>query len=49
MDLPIDKYFAKQDECRMLVADTENPITVATMVLQLTQHMEKWLPLLRRQ
>jgi hypothetical protein len=41
MDLPIDKYFAKQEECRKLVADNENPITDAAMVLQLTQHMGK--------
>ena len=48
MDLPIDKYFAKQEECRMLVADTENPITDASMVLQLTQHMGKVAPLTKK-
>ena len=39
MDLPIDKYFAKQEECRRLVADTDNPITDAAMVMQFTQHL----------
>lgn len=48
MDLPIDKYFAKQEECRMLVADTENPITDAAMVLQPTQHMRKLAPLTKK-
>ena len=48
MDLPIDKYFAKQEECRMLVADTKNPITDAAMVLQLTQHMGKLAPLTKK-
>ena len=48
MDLPIDKYFAKQEECRMLVTDTENPITDAAMVLQLTQHMGKVAPLTKK-
>ena len=48
MDLPIDKYFAKQEECRMLVADTKNPITDAAMVLQLTQHMGKVAPLTKK-
>ena len=48
MDLPIDKYFAKQEECRQLVADNENPITDAAMVLQLTQHMGKVAPLTKK-
>ena len=39
MDLPIDKYFAKQEKTRKLLADTENPITEATMVMQMTQHL----------
>ena len=39
MDLPIDKYFAKQEECRRLVADTDNPVTDAAMVMQFTQHL----------
>ena len=39
MDLPIDKYFTKQEECRLLASDSDNPITDATMVLQLTTHM----------
>ena len=41
MDLPIDKYFAKQEVCCQLVADNKNTITDAVMVLQLTQHMGK--------
>ena len=32
MDLPIDKYYAKQEESRKLLSDTENPITDAAMV-----------------
>ena len=39
MDLPIDKYFTKQDECMLLASDSDNPITDAAMVLQLTTHM----------
>ena len=39
MDLPIDKYFTKQDECYLLASDSDNPITDAAMVLQLTTHM----------
>ena len=39
MDLPIDKYFTKKEECRLLASDSDNPITDATMVLQLTTHM----------
>ena len=41
MDLPIDKYYAKQEECRIQVADSDNPITDAAMVQQLTQHLGK--------
>ena len=26
MDLPIDKYFTKQEECRLLASDSDNPI-----------------------
>ena len=48
MDLPIDNYFAKQKECRQLVADNEPPITDAAMVLQLTQHMGKVAPLTKK-
>ena len=48
MDLPIDKDCAKEEECRMLVADTENLITDAAMVLQLTQHMGKVSPLTKK-
>ena len=39
MDLPINKYFTKQDECMLLASDSDNPITDAAMVLQLTTHM----------
>ena len=48
MDLPIDTYFAKQKECRKLVADNENPVTDAAMVLQVTQHMGKVAPLTKK-
>ena len=41
LDVPIDKYFAKQEECQKLVVDTDNPINDAAMVLQLTQHLGK--------
>jgi hypothetical protein len=39
MDLPIDKYFTKQDKCQLLASDSDNPISDAAMVLQLTTHM----------
>ena len=39
MDLPIDKYFTKQDKCMLLLSDSDNPISDAAMVLQLTTHM----------
>ena len=48
MDLPIDKYFAKQEECKKLVADTDNPISDAGMVLQLTQHLGRIASLNRK-
>lgn len=41
MELPVDKYFAKQEECRRMVADTENPLTDAAMVMQINQHIGK--------
>ena len=41
LELPVDKYFAKQEDCRRLVADTENPITDAAMVMQINQHLGK--------
>jgi hypothetical protein len=41
MDLPIDKYYTKQENARKLLTDTENPITEAVMVMQLTQHLAK--------
>ena len=41
MELPVDKYFAKQEECRRLVADTENPLTEAALVMQINQHLGK--------
>ena len=43
MDLPIDKYFTKQEECRLLASNSDNPITDATMVLQLTTHIDSVL------
>ena len=39
MDLPINKYFTKQDECMLLASNSDNPITDAAMILQLTTHM----------
>lgn len=48
LDLPIDKYFAKQEDCQKLVADTDNPITEAGMVLQLTQHLGKYASLSKK-
>ena len=39
MDSPIDRYFAKQEECRLLSQDSEDPITDKGMVIQLTTHM----------
>jgi hypothetical protein len=39
IDLPIEKYFITQEECRLLASDSANPITNPEMVLQLTPHM----------
>ena len=39
MDAPIDRYFRKQEECRILSQDSDDPITEKGMVLQLTTHM----------
>ena len=39
MDLPIDKYFTKQDKYMLLASDLDNPITDTSMVLQLNTHM----------
>ena len=41
MDLPIDKYFAKQEEYHKLVTDATIPVMESTMVLQLMQHTGK--------
>lgn len=41
MDLPIDKCFAKQEECHRLVAEMGNLITDAAMVMHITQHLGK--------
>jgi hypothetical protein len=38
MDLPIEKYSTKQDECILLASNFDNPIFDAAMVLQLTTH-----------
>ena len=32
MYLPIDKYFTKPEECRLLASDSDNPITDATVL-----------------
>jgi hypothetical protein len=39
MDLPIDKYFTKQDKCQLLASDSDNSISDTEMVLQLTTYM----------
>ena len=39
MDLPISKYFTKQNRCILLASNSNSPISNATMVLQLTTHM----------
>ena len=41
MDLPIDKYFAKQRECQVQLADSDDPISGAAMVKQLAKHLGK--------
>ena len=41
MDLPIDKYFAKQRECQVQLADSDDPISDAAMVKQLAKHLGK--------
>ena len=41
MDLPIDTYFAKQEECKLLSMDSETLITDADMAQKLTTHMGK--------
>ena len=38
-DLPIDVYFAKQEECQRLARDSETPIDDPAMALMLTTHM----------
>ena len=41
MDAPIDKYFAKQRECQVQLADSDDPISDAAMVKQLAKHLGK--------
>ena len=41
MDIPIDTYFAKQEECKLLSMDSETPITDADLAQKLTTHMGK--------
>ena len=41
MDLPIDKYFTKQLECQVQLADSDDPISDAAMVKQLAKHLGK--------
>ena len=36
LDVPIDKYFRKQQECQLLPQDSTDPITEQVMVIQLT-------------
>ena len=40
-DLSIDKYFAKQRECQVQLADSDDPISDAAMVKQLANHLGK--------
>ena len=39
MDAPIDKYFRKQQECRLRSQDSDDPITDKGMVIQLTTRL----------
>lgn len=39
MDLPINKYFIKQEDAHLLSSDSDNPITNVAMVLQLTTYI----------
>ena len=39
MDAPIDRYFRKQQECRLRSQDSDDPITDKGMVIQLTTHL----------
>ena len=39
IDLPIDKYFRKKEECQLLSQDSDGPISDKGMVLPLTTHM----------
>ena len=39
IDLPINTYSTKQDECYRLANDSDNPITNAAMFPQVTFHM----------
>ena len=38
---PIDTYFAKQERCQRLLAESEDPIEERTMVVKATQHLGK--------
>ena len=38
-DLPLNKYFTKQDECQLIASNFDNLISSASMVLQLTTYM----------
>ena len=39
LDSPIDVYYAKQQECKLYLADSVDPISDNGMVIQLTTHM----------
>ena len=41
MDPPIDKYFAKQRECQLQLADSDDPILDGAMVKHLVKHLAK--------
>ena len=45
MDLPIDDYFSKQEECQEIAEDTNVKITDKIMVQKLTTHMGKTGPI----
>ena len=41
MDMTIDTYFSKQEECKLLSMDSKTPITDAEMAQKLITHMGK--------
>ena len=41
MDVPIDKYYRKQEECQLISQDSDDPITDKGMVIMLTTHLSQ--------